>query len=396
MNKGIFLLAGKLMLFFIITVCKAQPIVRGQVIHAVTQETLPGAHVFFNSTTLGTTSDGNGRFSLQMPAGSNELVVSFSGFESQIIRLAPSDGELFIEIVVKLSPKTLDFGDLEITGFRDDEWYTHLERFIRNFLGESELASGCTLTNPEVLIIHFHRPAQMLRVMAKAPLKIINPGLGYRIKYVLEEFTLDLHTRELYYAGYPHFEDMYAQKKLPKYIQKNREKASNGSIQHFLKSAMEDRLEEEGYDVRWAERIENPERPEGLDVEKLRFQIRQAESWHLQDSLSVLLRKAKLPRFITLVSDHSLRGSELMKKDEKGGYYLIFPGRLQVEYTREKEEPAFRGPFAKGKAGFQKTTIHKKADRIAVDPSGLVLAPKDLIFEGYMGWEKVGDMVPLN
>jgi hypothetical protein len=367
--------------------------VRGRVVDAHTGEPLPGAHVYLNNTTLGTTTNVEGIFRLPVSGDLRELVVSFTGFIPQVTALSKN---IPVEVVIRLMPASQDSGEVEVKATRDEEWYLNLERFRRNFLGDSELASGCRILNPEVLVLHYHRPSQLLKVRARDYLYIVNPGLGYRIRYLLEEFTYDALTRELYYAGYPFFEDQYKGKKVPKYIVKNRQKALGGSIPHFIRSAIHNRLVEDGYEVRESVRIVNPERPMDLDPEQLRAQIRQQPVVSVQDSLSVLLRKSRLPKYIYLVSDKPLSGDDIIRKGPSGRYFLHFEGQLQVVYQREKEEPAFRGPYAKGKPRFQKSMLTKKTDQVQVDPSGLVLAPKDLIFEGYMGWEKVGDLMPLD
>ncbi|MCB0475518.1 MAG: carboxypeptidase-like regulatory domain-containing protein, partial [Flavobacteriaceae bacterium] len=54
---------------------------------------LPGANVIVKGTSTGTTTDFDGKFSLNVPAGSGTLVVSFVGYASQSIAYTVASGE---------------------------------------------------------------------------------------------------------------------------------------------------------------------------------------------------------------------------------------------------------------------------------------------------------------
>jgi len=86
----------------------SQRTVSGTIIDSETNEPLIGANVLVNGTTGGTITDIDGNFSLNVPAGFDELVISYAGFTTQTIAIGNesvfniglSAGQLLNEIVV--------------------------------------------------------------------------------------------------------------------------------------------------------------------------------------------------------------------------------------------------------------------------------------------------------
>lgn len=66
----------------------AQTTVKGVVVDGSTNESLPGASIVVSGTTSGTVSGLDGSFTLQLPKGASEIVVSFVGFLDKEIVLS--------------------------------------------------------------------------------------------------------------------------------------------------------------------------------------------------------------------------------------------------------------------------------------------------------------------
>ena len=98
-----------LVLVFLAGVISAQTTVTGTVTDE-TGETLPGVSVLVKGTALGTATDLDGRFSISVPEGSETLVVSYIGFESQDV--AVSGGNLN----VTLEPSVSRLDEVVVTG----------------------------------------------------------------------------------------------------------------------------------------------------------------------------------------------------------------------------------------------------------------------------------------
>ncbi|RLD54433.1 MAG: hypothetical protein DRJ01_18025, partial [Bacteroidetes bacterium] len=70
----------------------AQGVVRGVVQDVNTDETLIGATVLIEGTTIGVTTNLDGSFLLIVPAGHHKLAVRFVGYETQTVEVSVKDG----------------------------------------------------------------------------------------------------------------------------------------------------------------------------------------------------------------------------------------------------------------------------------------------------------------
>jgi TonB-linked SusC/RagA family outer membrane protein len=66
------------------------PIITGTVTDAITGEVLPGVNIVVKGTTIGTITDVNGKYNIEVPEGSTSLTFSFLGMESQEIIIGTS------------------------------------------------------------------------------------------------------------------------------------------------------------------------------------------------------------------------------------------------------------------------------------------------------------------
>src|SRR5690606_41607197 len=63
--------------------------VPSHVVESTTGETLPGVNIILHGTTLGTVTDMDGSFSIQIPQGGGVLVFSFIGYIRQEVNVGP-------------------------------------------------------------------------------------------------------------------------------------------------------------------------------------------------------------------------------------------------------------------------------------------------------------------
>ncbi|HNF02920.1 MAG TPA: carboxypeptidase-like regulatory domain-containing protein, partial [Ferruginibacter sp.] len=66
-------------------------IVKGKIIDAVSKQPLSAASVFAENTTLGTATDGDGNFTLYLPHGGYNLVITFTGYQTETRRITSGD-----------------------------------------------------------------------------------------------------------------------------------------------------------------------------------------------------------------------------------------------------------------------------------------------------------------
>ena len=88
-------------------------IVKGVILSSEDGLGLPGAAILVKGTTLGTTTDMDGKFSLEVPSGSNVLVISFVGMKTQEVNISGRS-----EISVTLQDDDASLSEIIVTGTR--------------------------------------------------------------------------------------------------------------------------------------------------------------------------------------------------------------------------------------------------------------------------------------
>lgn len=330
--------------------------------------TLPGVTVFVSGTKIVTACDNGGNFHLNnVPPGSYIVIAKMIGFEPATVLVDVKDKPVSINIKLKESLSQLH--TVVITA--DPNWENYFEKFKKWFLGTTSNAEKCNIINKEALHFHFDKVTKTLTATADELLIIENGELGYKISYLLESFQLNENTHVATYQGYPSFQDMKAKSQKQSLAwEKNRSVAYNGSINHFMKSLISDNLYKEGF---VAFSIVNkppigtpydPEKPITFDARPVLF-----------DSLLT-------------AKDKNLKS-------------LSYKNCLFVVYTKERE------PFGLKDSGYQLTRpkgeiphgeysmINLLSDSVDIDVNGNFDPPGALLFEGFMAWEQVADLTPL-
>jgi hypothetical protein len=88
----------------------AQTIIKGKVVNAKNGESLPFVNITLTGTTLGTTADVQGRFSISIDRSVN-AVVTYVGFESQNISLAINSKEF---LLIRLKERTTELNEVVV------------------------------------------------------------------------------------------------------------------------------------------------------------------------------------------------------------------------------------------------------------------------------------------
>lgn len=119
----------------------AQGTVTGKVVDSETGGGLPGATVLVEGTTLGTITDINGEFSLNVPSSGAVIVISYIGFKDNVIRLEDNQTDLG---TINLEPGVTELSTLEVIASRSTQetpyTFTDLEKKdIQQNLGSRDL-----------------------------------------------------------------------------------------------------------------------------------------------------------------------------------------------------------------------------------------------------------------
>lgn len=368
---------------------------------------LENVAVYLNNTMLGTTTNADGEFSIPVKEGQYELIVSYLGYKKINYSLNTTTYTKPLVFALEENQNVLDEIIIKKTVY-DDEWKYNLASFKKHFIGTTELSIDCKILNPEVLHFEYNAKENILTAFARKPLQLKHKNLGYLITYELESFVRNKNY--ITYLGYSRYQELKGRKRKQKRWKKNRLKAYNGSVTHFLKSLLNDTFTNEGFIVNQFKRVPNPERPSEDDIKKAREVVRLSKSLVIDfsrkenkalttlDSAWVTIKKARLPK-----SRDYLYKSKLKKDDiltfKNHAYYLSFDNNLSIVYTKEKEEMAFitRNAFSKKRDPLYQTSsfIPLKKD-IILDIRGVLVNPLEVFLEGYWSYEKFGNSLPLD
>ena len=227
-------------------------ILTGRVVDKVTQQPIETVAVYFNNTTIGATTNGNGEFAISYSdAVQSSLVFSYLGYEKVLISDFRNQNNIIVELVE--AENILDEVHLEY-----DDGLTRRQKlrlFRKEFLGTSKFGKSCKILNEDDLILKYDKRTKALYASSNVALKIENKALQYDISYDLIDFEVNfryanLNTREftvksVLYLGTSFYTDLNAEKK--EKIINNREHTYKGSIQHFMRSLYNKNLKDEGY-----------------------------------------------------------------------------------------------------------------------------------------------------
>ncbi|HEY8661140.1 MAG TPA: carboxypeptidase-like regulatory domain-containing protein [Hanamia sp.] len=334
--------------------------VNGKVIDKNTKAPLQGASVFAQNTTLGVATDPSGNFSIHLPEGGYSLIVTFTGYETESIRINRSSSP-DSSLVFELNPKEKELEEVSVAISSEvkDGWKKYGEFFSDNFIGQTKFAKECVIKNPEVLHFYFSKKRNRLKVMAKEPLVVDNFALGYTLKFAIDSFTNEYNTKTILFVGYPRFEEMQGTPDQQKTWIQNREIAYRGSMLNFMRSLYSRTLKEDGFEIQFIVKSNEEEFP------------------------------IKLP---------NLYGALNYVKDDSTNTVEFHPNQTEVAviYNEAKPEKAYQQfDSTTAKKNFQLSTLtFTKGESIVIEKNGYYYDQEDIITNGYLGFKKIGDMLP--
>jgi hypothetical protein len=383
---------------------KAQVILSGKVIDEKNNPLL-GASVYLNNTTIGTSTDADGYFKLSVEHGYHNLIVSYIGFETASYNVNTLD--LPEEIVFVLFEKSNQLNEVVVKTKRDSRRGYFLKQFKKSFLGESVLGKQARIKNQEVLRFEYNKKTNILEAFADEPLIVENRGLGYKITYDLVHFELDGF--KVSYLGFKRYEPLEGNERKQRKWERERKKAYNGSLRHFLTSAIQlDSLA--GFEVELIRLIPNPDRPTESDIAEAEAFVSKHGGLqrnpydsdpNIEKKLKLaneILKKAeKLNRFIHMTIRAKVPIQDYFKRTEDGMFLVNEEEAMRIRYRNEYQESNYKSPDeTRSSRNHQVSRITFYDERILVNSMGLFHNPLDALLEGYWAFEKVADQLPLD
>lgn len=218
--------------------------IAGRVTDIETGEPLFNVNVFLANTTRGDASDKDGYYLIEnIPPGAYDLVFSMIGYELKIVQVQFIEPKS-IQYNMKLRSQVLKGKAIEVQATVPKEWKKNLERFIKEFLGDTENAKRCKILNPEVLDFQIDDENNKFIAATDSILIVENRSLGFLLHIILNTFRISKDS--LIYSTYPRYQELVPQDENEStQWKKNRHKTYEGSFRHFLSSLARGGLEQE-------------------------------------------------------------------------------------------------------------------------------------------------------
>jgi hypothetical protein len=371
------------------------------------KETLPGAGIYLSGYQISTVADINGNFKIaNLQPGSYDLLVQMVGYLPYSKSVIISDKSVHVDLTLKESTVHLN----EVVIHADPNRGKYIKQFKEFFLGTTPNSAQCKIINPQVLNVDYDVTKSLLTVKTNEFLIIENKALGYRIKYMLDNFEYNSNTRIIYFSGHPFFEELKSTKETKqKYIAK-REIAYYGSSQHFFRSLYKGNSQEEGFLINRMIKVPNPYRyPDSIIYKKLSILRTMAKPNAItknpppRDTAQIAFwrKQEAMPKYIDQLDRRQILPEDLVYTYDKNLKQLDATGALAVIYTKERESLAY------SKTGFwifrpldlpdyEVSVANLAHSHIRFYENGGVYDPRAMLYEGFWAYEKVGDMVPMD
>ncbi|MBO6607717.1 carboxypeptidase-like regulatory domain-containing protein [Psychroserpens sp.] len=238
--------------FFLIFTYGWSQSIRGAVYDAKTNLPIETAAIYFDNTTIGTTSNQQGEFEIDLRESVNApLIISFLGYEKVII----TDYKPSIRYKVMLNPVTSQLDEVYITTFDGMPKEIKIKHFREHFLGDTKNGRSCEILNEDDLILTYSKRNKQLTARSFKPIIVRNESLGYLVTYEIQDFVItygnvDLRVnrfrpKSVFYQGTTYFQELDNEPN--RKYKKQRKKTYKGSVLHFMRAISEQRLKKEGY-----------------------------------------------------------------------------------------------------------------------------------------------------
>ncbi|WP_316841730.1 carboxypeptidase-like regulatory domain-containing protein [Pedobacter gandavensis] len=376
---------------------------------------IPGAGVYLSSYKTATVSNNEGQFILTgIKPGNYDVLIEMMGYLPLSKNVIISDKSVKIDLLLK--ENTIQLQEVVIKSDPNRERYIRL--FIQQFIGMTPNAEQCKLLNPQVIQADFDKAANVLRVTANEFLIIENKSLGYRIKYMLENFERDFKSNIVYYSGHPYFEELPGSKSKKKFWEKKREIAYLGSSQHFFRSLYRNTSVANGFIMHKLAQVPNKNRlPDSLirahlnrlykpgnpisRVNILSEMTRKGSS-PLNDSIDYWRKQEAVPKTIQVLNREEIKIDTLVQSLYSNLRTINFSDDLYVIYTNERETKEYTetSGYAMSRPldvpNYQISLIHMIEAPIHFYVDGGIFNPKSTLMSGFWAYEKMADTVPMD
>ncbi|MFN8289123.1 MAG: carboxypeptidase-like regulatory domain-containing protein [Chitinophagaceae bacterium] len=348
----------------------AQFTVTGTILDSSSREPLGAASVFCQNTTLGTTTNKQGEFSLNLKSGGYDLIISYTGYKTQTIRVSTDNNKM--EILMVKEDKSLGEVVLKNSYEVTDGLAKYGDFFLQYFIGATPNAARCTIVNPEVLKFYFYKRTNRLKVLAAEPVKIANNALGYNLQYQLDSFVYYYNTNGSIYRGYCLYTEMDGSDSMKTVWAKARKQAYEGSKLHFMRSCYDSTLIQDGWIVDLLD-----------EKDDKKF-----------DKISNIYDTAYYNVYTNTVS---VMGADSIMREVASGppeVEIYFPRKISITYTKKRPEPEYLKKMGLSRNVQFLISYIDLRDAISILENGYYYDQKNWVNQGYWSWKNLADQLP--
>jgi len=346
----------------------AQFTVTGLVIDSASREPLASASVFCQNTTSGTYTNKQGEFSLELKSGGYDLVISYTGYRTQTVRVNDASK---LELLMVKEDKSMSEVVIKSSNEVADGWTKYGEFFTKYFIGATPNAAQCQLLNPEVLKFYFYKRSNKLKVLATDALQISNNALGYNMRYLLDSFVYYYNTDINLYRGYSLYSEMDGSDSLKRVWAKNRAKTYAGSKLQFMRSYYDSTLIQDGWVI------------EMLDLNSDR-KFSKVDVYDSSYYNPILYTKDSI-------------GTDSLVQQVLTGQMdveITYPRKISVTYTKKRPEPEYLKQMGLPKNVPYPISYIDMKTAIDITENGYYYEQKNWINQGYWSWKNIADQLP--
>jgi hypothetical protein len=243
--KKIFLLCSLIS----INIVAYNQVISGRILDNETKNPVFSAAVYFNGTSVGTLTDADGDFKLNILKFSTmPLSISAIGYYSlSLPKYSTSEPN-----IIYLKPRIIELDEVVVNDkSHARERKYNLAVFRDVFLGTTENSFKTKITNESDIRFTYSPDKDTLKAFAIKPVLIDNKALGYKITYYLDKFEFNVRDSiflidgEIIFSEYP----MAGYSEMNSFTKK-RKSAFLGSRMYFFRSLYFNELDSAGYILR--------------------------------------------------------------------------------------------------------------------------------------------------
>lgn len=322
--------------------------ITGHVYNSADGEPLQGASVYLDGTTFAATTDAEGFFRLSLPQQYNaSLIVSYLGFDRYNVS-NPYTGQ---PLKIMMLPNAVNLKTVEVTG--KSQPFTREEMLIafrQQFLGTSAAAKSCTIVNEKDISFYYDVGTNTFTATAERPVIFRNKVLEYDVSFDLIIFETKFYKKTLSnyecYSSVIMGTSLFRDRSTKSSAYEARRKAYHGSARHLLRTIANNSWDKTGF------KLVRGRQPVTADY-----------YFEFADTLKGMKVR---------ISDAE---KQVMAEYEK--YHKRIPFKLYVIDSKK-----------------QSSVVLFSKEEFMLDKNGFISPLDALVFGGYIGNLKIGDLLP--